>query len=506
MKKISTILFLVILSAIILFSAWPMIQGNVDFHTDIARDFLLLEDVYYNHNITLIGPRSGGIPGVFHGPLWLYLNLPAYIIGGGNPVVVGWFWLMIFILSIGVVYYVGKKMFDKTTAVFGSLLFASSTGASVYAFFNPAGAVLLAPLFMYLLWLYIQKLNPYVLAATVFVLGCIIQFQMAFGVPLLVVVTPILLYQIVRHVKTKKTFHFIVLLSIAVPLASYFLFELRHDFLQIRSVINYLSGVENAGKVDISFYDLLISRINTLINDTPGMVGSNVLWITFLIVFSLMSGIVQGIKKITIKNPYVLFVVLYLGYWVVTLPYKGAFWGYYYWPFVSMLSVIVASSHTYIGKKFFIVIMTIILLSNINLLFRKNVHDHEGTGGGWKFFHSVAKDVLADAPSEFGYYVFTTDLYGYSSQYAIHYEDRKAKNKTGFSYQKKPTTYLLVDDPGDHHAVNSVDWKRYDVRIAKETDDVTQVAPTFFIQKYFLTPEEAAEPSNPNMLNSLIFR
>lgn len=506
MKKISVVIFISILSAIVLFSAWPMIQGNIDFHTDIARDFLLLEDVFYNKNITLIGPRSGGIPGVFHGPLWLYLNLPAYIIGGGNPVVVGWFWVVVFILSIGVVYYVGKKMFDQTTAMAGSLLYASSTGASVYAFFNPAGAVLLAPLLMYLMWLYVQKRNPYVLGATMFVLGCIIQFQMAFGVPLLVVVTPIILYQIIYHVKTKKLFNIVALLTIAIPLSSYVLFELRHDFLQIRSVLNYLSGVENAGKVDISFYDLLITRINTLINDTPGMIGSNVLWITFLIVFAMMSGIVQGIKKFSFKNPYVLFIAMYVGYWIVTLPYKGAFWGYYYWPFVSLISIIVASSHKYIGKKLFLVIVTIILLSNINILFRKNVHDHEGVGGGWKFFHSIAKEVVADAPSEFGYYVFTTDLYGYSSQYALHYEDRKNADKTGFSYQKKQTTYLLVDDPGDHHAVNSIDWKLYDVRIEKEADELKQVAPTFFIQKYILSPEEVEAASNPNMLNSLIFR
>lgn len=483
-----------------------MLQGDIDFNTDIARDFLLLEDVFYNKNITLIGPHSGGIPGVFHGPLWLYLNLPAYIIGGGNPVIVGWFWLVAFILSIGVVYYVGKNMFDKTTAMAGSLLFASSTGASVYAFFNPAGAVLLAPLFMYLIWLYIKKKNPYVLGATMFVLGCIIQFQMAFGVPLLLVVTPIILYQIFRKVKKKKLLHIAAFLSIVIPLSSYALFELRHNFLQIHSVFNYLSGVENTGKVDISFYDLLISRINTLINDTPGMVGSNVLWITFLIVFSMMSGIVHGVKKLTFKNPYVLFIVMYLGYWVVTLPYKGAFWGYYYWPFVSIISIIVASSHKYIGKKLFLSIVTIILLSNINMLYKKNVHDHEGVGGGWKFFHSIAKEVVEDAPSEFGYYVFTTDLFGYSSQYALHYEDRKNVDKTGFPYQKKPTTYLLIDDPGNHHAVNSVDWKLYDVRIKKKPDEIRQFSPTFFLHKYTLSPEEVEIPSNPNMLNSLIFR
>lgn len=502
MKKIPQFLFVILLSVILLFSAWPMINGNIDFHTDIARDFLLLEDVYYNHNITLIGPRSGGIPGVFHGPLWLYINLPAYILGNGNPVVVGWFWFLIFIVSIGVVYYVGKKMFDDTTAKFAALIYASSTGSSVYAFFNPAGAVLLSPLFMYLLWLYFKKQNPIVLASCMFVLGCIIQFQMAFGVPLLVVILPFLIYRIIRD---RKFSHFLAVASILIPMSSYFIFELRHNFLQIRSVINYLTGVENAGKVDISFPDLVTKRLTVFMNDVPGMIGKNELWITILIVFGILSSIVRGIKKFTLTNPYVLIVILYVGYWLVTLPYKGAFWGYYYWPFVSILSIIFASSHKYIGKKFTIVLVGIILFSNIHILYNKNVHDQESTGE-WRFFKQSAEKVLQDAPAEFGYYIFTTDLYGYSSQYAIHYLDRLDKTKTGYSYSKKEITYLLVDDPGDHPSVNSNDWKLYDVRIERDPIKVIRLSPTYTIQKYKLSKEDLEVESNPYMLDSLIFR
>jgi len=300
-------------------------------------------------------------------------------------------------------------------------------------------------------------------------------------------------------------FHFIALLSILLPLSSYLLFELRHDFLQVRSVINYLSGVENTGKVDISLNGLVMQRINTLINDAPGMVGMNVLWITIIIVFTILSGITHGIKKITVQNPFLLFTILYIGYWVVTLPYKGAFWGYYYWPFVSVISIIVASSHKYIGKKLFLGIMAVILISNINMLFRKHVHDQQSTGG-WKFFHQVAEKVFKDAPVEFGYYIFTTDLFGYSSQYAMHYEDRKDDRKIGSPYTKKPVTYLLVDDPGDHPSVNAIDWKLYDVRINAEPVIKTQISNTYNIQKFDLSGKDLTEPSNPYMLNSLIFR
>src|SRR3989338_3294329 len=103
------LVIILILFNIILASRW-ILDGNIFFHTDIARDFLLLEDLADNKNLTLIGPRSGAIPGLFHGPLWLYLNLSAFFLGGRNPVVVGWFWVLLYILSIGITYYVGKRL------------------------------------------------------------------------------------------------------------------------------------------------------------------------------------------------------------------------------------------------------------------------------------------------------------------------------------------------------------------------------------------------------------
>src|SRR3989344_6206913 len=135
MRKLIFILYIITICALIFLSARPIIDGNISFNTDIARDFLLLEDVYYNHNISLIGPRAGGIPGVFHGPMWIYLNLPAYALGAGNPIAVGWFWVGLFIISIGIIYYVSIKMFDRTTAMIATLVYASAYGTSIPSFF-----------------------------------------------------------------------------------------------------------------------------------------------------------------------------------------------------------------------------------------------------------------------------------------------------------------------------------------------------------------------------------
>jgi len=143
-------LFIILIS--LFFASWFAIHGDIVFHTDIARDFLLMEDVVRNKPITLIGPRSGGIPGVFHGPLWTYLNVPAFILGNGNPAIVGWFWVLLFTINILIVYKVGSKIFSKETGLIAAALTSIISAFSVPGYFNPFGAVMFAPLFFYYLF------------------------------------------------------------------------------------------------------------------------------------------------------------------------------------------------------------------------------------------------------------------------------------------------------------------------------------------------------------------
>lgn len=83
-------LIIFILYCIYLSSLYVM-HGEVHLTNDIGRDFLLLQELDQKM-IVLIGPRTN-VQGAFHGVLWTYLNYPAYLLGGGNPVTVAWFWV-----------------------------------------------------------------------------------------------------------------------------------------------------------------------------------------------------------------------------------------------------------------------------------------------------------------------------------------------------------------------------------------------------------------------------
>src|ERR1700733_1388991 len=103
MKYLFIVFIACIAYGIFLFSL-HLLNGDLLFHTDIARDFLLIQDIVVNHKLALIGPRAGGIPGTYFGPIWIYLTIPAFFIGNGDPLVVGYFWLFLMIAALGIIF------------------------------------------------------------------------------------------------------------------------------------------------------------------------------------------------------------------------------------------------------------------------------------------------------------------------------------------------------------------------------------------------------------------
>ena len=73
------------------FSLLHFFKNDIFYDTDIARDFLLWQEMSDKHKLTLIGGRSS-LPGLFHGPLYYWLGWPFFLLAGGNPLGVAVFW------------------------------------------------------------------------------------------------------------------------------------------------------------------------------------------------------------------------------------------------------------------------------------------------------------------------------------------------------------------------------------------------------------------------------
>lgn len=516
MKIFKAAIFILIFFNIFLASRWAL-DGNLFFHTDIARDFLLIEDIVNNKPVTLIGPRSGAIPGVFHGPLWLYLNVPAFIGGQGNPAVVAWFWVGLYLISLYLIYYVGKKMFDEKTGLLSALMLSSVTVLQVRTLFNPYGALLLLPLFLYFLINYLHSKNIKILILSLFILGLIIQFQMAFGIPILLLTFIYLCYFFWQSKRLKDLFAFLIL---SIPLSTFVLFDIRNNFLQIKSVINYLTGVENHGKMDLNFAQLLSLRFQESILGGLGEITLHQDIVTVFLTLFLLFAFLKLKSKKKILPIHRLFILFYGGFWILTFLFKGPIWNYYYIPFIPMLILIFCSFYKLLDQRIFyglfIVILTLNLQTNFKDISNYNPDASSQDVSTWKFNYLVAENVFGGKEKEFGYYIFTPDLYGYSPRYAMNYYQKINKNKEVFPYAKKAVTYLLISPPPDYGKdpssiwyqknVNSDSWKSNDVRINRKADETLGFPNNFRIEKYNLSENEIKIQSNQFLIQSIFFR
>lgn len=497
-KKYKLIVVSIILLNILL-SAWYVLNNDLIFHTDIARDFLVLEDIVKTHKPTLLGPRSGGIPGVFHGPLWFYVNLPIFILGKGSPIIVGWFWVFLSALSVFVTYYFGKKLFNEKVGLLASLLLSVFSISYTRALFNPFGAVLLFPIFFYLLITYIKSTKFIYLISSLFLLGLMIQFQIAFGLPILVLSS---IYLIPFFFKKKKIFHIFAFLILLIPLSTYFLFELRHDFLQTRSIISYISTKQKVGS--LSLLNIIIQRARGLLFDGINMTPQNFLFNSpITILFGILIYNLKN-KEFKYRNIYLLYFFFYFGFWIIALAFKGVIWGYYYWPFLPLTLIIFVSLFNLINKKIFIFVFLYIFI--INFVF--GVQSIKSVGTGWAFYFKLAKEVYKNANgNDFGYYIYTPDQFAYSEKYSMHYVQTMFKQTVSYSYEKKPLTYLIIaPPPEDKPYLNGDWWKKNQVKINKDPDKILNYSNGVIIEKYLLSKKELKVSSDPNLIQDLIFR
>lgn len=505
MNRIIRYIFILLIFFFVVLSSWQMIRGSIIFHTDIARDFLLMEDILISKKPALIGPRSGGIPGVFHGPLWLYINLPAYLIGRGNPVVVGWFWVILFCLSLFTTFWVGKKLFSEEIGLTASFLVAVSASESISSLFNPFGAVILSPLFFLFFLSYIQKQKAIHLLLCMLTLGFIIQFQMAFGMPVLVLSLIPLLFTIFNKKKYKHILTFLILL---IPLSTFLLFDLRHQFLQTKSVLNYIQGTENMGKLKLSPLIFVFTRMKEMLLSSVGMFSRGKLLVSIFLLCLILFAFYKILnKKSKTKIVYLYALFFYVGYWILTLVFKGTIWGYYYWPFLPILAIIFAGFIQNHNTKVVFTIFIFIAIFNGFLLLQGILYEKNNyvRTGSWLFYFTQAKKIYEDSQGDFGYYIYTADQYGYSSRYAMNYAQKLFLKNEVFPYEKKQTTYLIIF-PSTNPYTSEHWWKKNQVKIDRKADTIFKFNDGSYIEKYILSPEEQKVESDQNLIHNLIFR
>lgn len=486
-------------------ASWYVLHSDIRFISDVARDFLLFGELQ-EKGIMLLGPRASGIPGLFHGPLWLYLTFPGYVLGGGSPVVVGWYWMGMIVASLAGGYVVVKRLFDERAArifvVLTSALYISE-GAQLI---NPHGAFMLLPIAFYALVRYFQTTNWRWLAGYWLLLGCIIQFQMAVGIPLfLLSLLPLIIF-----VYKKKTYiHLLTGIVIAIPLSTFVVFELTHNFAQLRAVLNSSVG-ESADAPSMT--EVFRERMALFSNGGMGVFRASATPLNYLL-FGLLGWFylfkVKNREK-TEKNTYFLAVYLYCGYWLLTLLFPGHALFHHWFPITSLSMLMVAGVLAQTNWRVGGVIISIILLHFAQYSFAhiKMSETIIGTAfDSWQFQQSLTDNIIAQSSDEFGYFAYSPDIYAYGPKYALLYMKRQHTEKDIYSFEKKPETFVTIEPiPADRDDLNSRSWIQEKFGITSQPVASWSFENGYSIEKYTLEKTEVEQPIDPNLDTGVFFR
>ncbi len=217
------------------------LSGTVSFGGDFARDMYDLLTIAQG-KFMLIGPKLS-FGGIYTGPYYYYLLLPAYILSGLSINAVVFWNAALFGIGAGVLFLVLSSKFS----ILKSLLFESymfTLPMILVGARNPSNAYTYTPLFVILIsYIFFHKIDSILKLTLVgFAMGVMMNFHLA----TVVVFTPLIAY-LFFQLKNKKLIFFLFL-GIGIAYLPLLLFEVKHNFIMFKNTFinkSYLAFTNN---------------------------------------------------------------------------------------------------------------------------------------------------------------------------------------------------------------------------------------------------------------------
>ncbi len=237
LDKILLSCFVLILITSFLLHIVPGLNYNFAFTTDQGRDMLDIRSIVVGKDPSLIGPTTS-INGVFLGPFWYYFNVIPFLLGNGDPSflvywIIGWFLLAGFLL-----WKINYKNSPKF-AFFSSSLFLLSSAIFYTSIFSlNANAMPFFTVFWFLsLFSALKYKNTKQTFLLGFICGLSLQIEAAFGILFFPFTILVLLFH-----KFKIKHLLLCTAGFLITLIPQVIFELRHNFLVSKNLINEITG------------------------------------------------------------------------------------------------------------------------------------------------------------------------------------------------------------------------------------------------------------------------
>ncbi len=257
--------------------AIEVVNGNYLFGFDQGRDYLAAYNILVGHKFTLIGAEVGagaaGLSHLFHGPGYYYLIALMELMFRGDPY--GGLLLMFFfgVLALLAVFITTRKMFGQAVMLVTLLLLGISPLIVSQSRFmwNHHPSTFFIVIALYFAYMITKKPRIYAPLA-VFTAGFIYHFELAIAVPF--VIALVLALPLVFRIKDVRTYVYSVIAGVAA-FFPFLLFESRHGWMAIRSLLVYTTPQGPVGK-DVWYLriiDHMGPYINSAANSFPNEQG-----------------------------------------------------------------------------------------------------------------------------------------------------------------------------------------------------------------------------------------
>lgn len=265
MRKIfkKELLLLVLFVALFIFLRSVHFTDHLNFSADQAEQSTDVLQYYEQQKIPLIGNpiNSTVFEGhyMYQGPAYYYMLFPFLFSTNFEPVASSYLFMLFCALMIVPLYFGMKMLTNTRAALIMVIIYSFAPYYLNYTRFhwNPNYQLALLPILLLLIGLYNKKKSPWIFLLISIFLGFLFQFHYQFIVVILGIA---IYYFIIRRVSLKLLIHFFVGLLIGVsPLI---LFELRHEFYNINTLILLLTNydkVSKAGGITTPHYYLSLS-------------------------------------------------------------------------------------------------------------------------------------------------------------------------------------------------------------------------------------------------------
>jgi len=443
------------------------LNGNPVFGFDNGRDYLAVKSIVVDHKLTLIGEELGagqaGFSYLFQGPGYFYFLAIPFFLFNGNPVGGVFFMLLLglSVIALGI-YFISKFLGFKEGLLMGFLLACSPYLISQSRFFeNPFATTLFILITFYLVYKFTsRKSHRYFLVflAALFS-GFLYNFEIGVAIPLC---ATLFIYCIFLF--RKKIFHFLPSLfgGFILSIFPMILFEIRHNFMGLRSVYFYLF----MQKISHTHPPILLwSYTKNIFNLYFSLFTDSFPWKSFFqtniglaifIGFIIMTIAIFLKEKNRVKKDFLIYLFLLFPInYLIFIPLRNSVYEYYITDIALAYAIMLTYclSWLYHNRRFKLFIGISLLLSILLSMavvnsVKTSIVDYHDYGGTAKLKGKMdALDyIYKDADKKpFGLLIFTPPVYTYSYDYIIWWYAQKKYNYVPYK-EKKGTYYLLIEE------------------------------------------------------------